>query len=533
MNIISLFTGVGGLDLGFTNVGFKLVYANDKDRDVWETFEKNHNLKIDTRSINDVKSDEMPDADGILGGPPCQSWSLAGTMRGVDDARGKVFYEYIRVIRDKQPKFFLAENVEGIMTKTHIDEFNKIIQLFEKIGYSVSYKLLNAKDYGVPQERKRVIIVGYHKSLGKKFEFPEPLNNKLSLKESIGDLPESTSAKEKNYPNDMLKFPNHEHMIGSFSTMYMSRNRKKDWSEPSFTIQAGGRHAPLHPKASKMIKIGPDDWKFDEKSSEEYRRLSVRECARVQTFPDDFIFIYDNVSKGYKMIGNAVPVKLAEVIAQKIKSDLDGVSKKEVISLSIKQHHDALKHPRLGNLLHQCGIVDEKVIQKYRKEFADLMISITNKLKVDYPQVERVGDLPSDYRVKNVHKQILLFLMRYLNKYATKEQHVEKLFQFLTAKINNYYVVKNEKTRVLIKHFVNIPTPSKVTIKYDGNIKLLLQLNNGWNISFRIHPDKKIFKDNGLPNNIDKIDAICENLEQVIKIDILEKKNQSLKSFVS
>jgi len=321
--IISLFTGAGGLDLGFTNAGFKIVFANDIDKDCWETFEKNHKHTIDKRSIVDVKSEEIPKAIGIIGGPPCQSWSLAGAMRGITDNRGKLFYEYLRILKDEQPLFFLAENVSGIVSKTHLPEFERIIQEFEKLGYNVNWKLLNTKNYGVPQERKRVIVIGYRKDLGKSFDFNKlKQQGEISLKEAIGDLPESVPAKEKNKPNKTIKMPNHEHMNGGFSTIYMSRNRKKDWSEPSFTIQAGGRHAPLHPLSSEMEKVGTDEWKFKDGENARHRRLSVRECARIQTFPDDFIFYYDSVAKGYKLVGNAVPVKFAEVIARQIIEDL-------------------------------------------------------------------------------------------------------------------------------------------------------------------------------------------------------------------
>ncbi len=322
MKIISLFSGAGGLDLGFTNQGFEIVFANDVDKDVLETFEKNHKHPIDKRSIMDIDSNEIPDSEGILGGPPCQSWSLAGAMRGVEDNRGKLFYEYLRVLRDKQPLFFLAENVSGIVSKTHKPEFEKIIEEFEKLGYNVSWRLLNAKHFGVPQERKRVIIIGYRKDIGGQFDFDKlQKQDIISLKDALKNLPVSKEAKEKNKSNGDLKIPNHEHMNGGFSTIYMSRNRRKNWDEPSFTIQAGGRHAPLHPSSDKMIKVGEDEWKFENEIPKQ-RRLSVRECARIQTFPDDFIFYYDSVPKGYKMIGNAVPVKLAEVIAEQIKKDL-------------------------------------------------------------------------------------------------------------------------------------------------------------------------------------------------------------------
>ncbi|MBN2260669.1 MAG: DNA cytosine methyltransferase [Clostridiales bacterium] len=334
MDIISLFSGAGGLDLGFTKAGFNLVYANDNDEVVWETFEKNHSIVIDKRSLFDINSSEIPDADGIVGGPPCQSWSLAGAMRGIKDKRGQLFYEYLRVLKDKKPKFFLAENVPGIVSRTHVKEFEKLIEKFSSLGYNVTYKVVDTRNYGVPQERKRVIIVGYHKSLGFKFTFPFPTHSKsgletldgkkvkkwVTLKETIGNLPEPLPAKKKNHANEKLEIPNHEYLIGSFSSIFMSRNRKKDWCDQSFTIQAGGRHAPLHPSSTDMIKLEKDLWDFNS-ANPEYRRLSVRECARIQTFPDDFIFYYSRVLNGYKMVGNAVPVLLAKKLAEKIKLD--------------------------------------------------------------------------------------------------------------------------------------------------------------------------------------------------------------------
>lgn len=322
MKIASFFSGAGGLDLGFTNAGFSIAFANDNWDGCWETFEKNHNYPICKKSITEIKPEEIPDVIGFVGGPPCQSWSLAGAMRGINDYRGKLFYNYIELIKSKKPLFFLAENVAGLLSDKHLPEFKKIIQTFRKIGYEVSYKLLNAKNYGVPQDRQRVIIVGYHSKLGKKFDFPEPNSTKVVLKDAIDDLPNPKPAKEKNKTNGKLDVPNHEYMNGGFSTIYMSRNRVRNWDEPSFTIQAGGRHAPMHPQAPKMRFIEQNKREFIKGKEHLYRRLSVRECARIQTFPDDFIFYYNDIADGYKMIGNAVPVKFAEAIAKKIMQDI-------------------------------------------------------------------------------------------------------------------------------------------------------------------------------------------------------------------
>jgi len=322
--IVSLFAGCGGLDLGFEKAGFKVTWANEFDSSIWDTFINNFpHVHLDKRSIVDIQSSEIPATDGIIGGPPCQSWSEAGTMRGLDDPRGKVFLEYIRILKDKEPLFFLAENVSGMLLPRHKEAFEKILKLLKSLEYNVSWKLLNTKDYGVPQDRKRIIIVGYHKKMGKCFDFPQPSNKLTTLKTAIGDLESSKSAQPYNKTNgDSLKIPNHEHMTGGFSTIYMSRNRVRSWGEQSFTIQAGGRHAPIHPKAPKMKFIEQNKRVFVPGKEHLYRRLSIRECARIQTFPDNFVFKYTNLADGYKMVGNAVPVEFAHVIAGKIIADL-------------------------------------------------------------------------------------------------------------------------------------------------------------------------------------------------------------------
>lgn len=256
------------------------------------------------------------------------------------------FYEYVRVLKDKRPNFFLAENVPGIVSSTHIREFKAILGRLSALGYEVAYKVVDARDYGVPQERRRVIIAGYKESLKLRFTFPSPTHAKcggltlegkkaekwVTLREAIGDLPNPIPAKEKNKANESLEIPNHEYMIGSFSSIYMSRNRRKRWNEQSYTIQAGGRHAPLHPSSTEMIKIGEDRWAF-KTANPTYRRLSVRECARIQTFPDSFIFYYRDIANGYKMVGNAVPPRLAEAMARRIGFDLKSLQKEHAAML--------------------------------------------------------------------------------------------------------------------------------------------------------------------------------------------------------
>ena len=333
MKIVSFFAGAGGLDLGFTQAGFNCVWANEYDKEIWETYEKNHPKTIlDKRSLTEIKSEEVPDCDGIIGGPPCQSWSEAGALRGIKDKRGQLFFEFIRILEEKKPKFFLAENVSGMLLPVHKQALENIKEMFKDCGYTLSFQLLNASDFGVPQDRKRVFFIGYRNDLGIEFQFPKgtTIENKITLKQAIFDLKDTVlPAKEGNFTNgNLCKIPNHEFMIGGFSSMYMSRNRVRTWDEVSFTIQAGGRHAPIHPQAPLMKYVEQDKRIFVPGKEDLYRRLSVRECARIQTFPDNFIFHYKSVVAGYKMIGNAVPVRLAKAIAQVIKQDLEKIENK-------------------------------------------------------------------------------------------------------------------------------------------------------------------------------------------------------------
>ena len=318
MDVISFFSGCGGLDLGFKKAGFNIKWHNEFDTKIIPTLKENFkNGNLDKRDIRKIKYEEIPNCIGIIGGPPCQSWSEIGNRKGIEDERGQLFYSYVEIIKNKQPLFFLAENVGGILYRNMKYSFNKILNSFKKNGYNVSYHLINSKDYGVPQDRKRVFIIGYKNNIDKIFNINKLNKSPIkTLKQSIFDLRKNF----KKYPIVNHKIKNHEYYEGSFSSIYMSRNRKRNWNEPSFTIQASARHIPIHPDSSDMIRQNGTEKRVFKNSN--YRRLSVRECARIQTFPDDFTFIYDNINNGYKMIGNAVPVLLAKKIAKIIREDV-------------------------------------------------------------------------------------------------------------------------------------------------------------------------------------------------------------------
>lgn len=327
MNLISLFSGAGGLDLGFHKAGFHTLIANEYDPKICPTFRANFpETRLIEGDIRKVNENVFPERiTGIIGGPPCQSWSEGGSLRGIEDARGQLFYEYIRILKATQPLFFVAENVSGMLAARHSEAVSGFMRLFDEAGYDVNLKMLNANDYGVPEDRDRIFYIGFRKDLNiHDFEYPKPLEHKPTLRETIWDLKENAiPAKPHNKTNgDACAVPNHEYFTGDFSSIYMSRNRVRSWDEAGFTVQASGRQCQLHPQAPKMIKIDANHQQFAPGQEALYRRMTVREVARVQSFPDDFKFIYEDVNIGYKMIGNAVPVELAYHVAVAIREAL-------------------------------------------------------------------------------------------------------------------------------------------------------------------------------------------------------------------
>lgn len=294
---ISLFAGAGGLDMGFERAGFKTIWANDVAPDACKTHENWSTAKVVCGDVAKVDAAEIPDADIMLGGFPCQGFSLSGP-RKIDDSRNALYKHYVRIVKAKKPLMFVGENVKGLLTMGGGSIIDAIVAEFSDCGYDVHYKLLNAKDYEVPEDRERVIIVGFRKDLGiKKFEYPNPRNFQITMKEALKNIPAPT-------PDEVCNAP--------YSSRYMSRNRKRDWDDVSYTIPAMAKQVTLWPGSPDMEKINKDLWRFG--SDGETRRFSWREAAAIQTFPSNLEFYGDLTSK-YKQIGNAVPVKLAEIVA--------------------------------------------------------------------------------------------------------------------------------------------------------------------------------------------------------------------------
>ena len=311
MKVISLFSGCGGLDLGFINAGMEIIWANDLYADAVETYKKNIGDHITLKSILEVKSNEIPDCDGVIGGFPCQGFSLANTGRNVDDTRNFLYREFVRVIKDKKPKFFIAENVKGILSLGKGKVFEKIIKDFSSCGYVVRYHLFNAADYGVPQRRERVFIFGIRRDVEfDEMQFPpspthskDKVNLKIKKWVSIGDalakIPEPGM-------EDPKKIPNHTGTKFKLKNNGYLGHRQIDPNMPSPTITARGDE-----KGGVVIIHHPSN----------KRRLTVREAAAVQSFPLNFHFIGNNTS-GYRQIGNAVPPVLAAEIAKSVKKSI-------------------------------------------------------------------------------------------------------------------------------------------------------------------------------------------------------------------
>lgn len=313
--VISMFSGAGGLDMGFHNKGFRVLWANDFNQDACDTYDRWVNYDAtgnrkneeectivecgDISRIDIAKIAPGETIDVVLGGFPCQGFSLAGP-RQVDDSRNVLYRHFVEMVKIKNPKVFIAENVIGIKTLGDGAVFEKIVDDFSALGYTVSAPTVNAKNYGVPQDRMRVIFIGIRKDIcnGGAYIFPSGDPKVVTLKEALKDMPEVDM-------DDVCQAP--------FSSRYMSRNRKRGWDDVSFTIPAMAKQVALSPDSDGMTYVDVDRFEFVGNN----RRLSYKEAAAIQTFPRNMIFCGDLDSK-YKQIGNAVPVKLAEFIAGEV-----------------------------------------------------------------------------------------------------------------------------------------------------------------------------------------------------------------------
>ena len=400
--VVSLFAGAGGMDLGFQKAGFEIIWANDFDKDSVDTYKKNFGSHIVLGDIKDIPSSDIPDnPDVVIGGFPCQGFSINNKKRSMDDERNHLYKEMLRIIKDKKPKYFVAENVKGILSLEKGEVIKLIVNDFKKIGYDVDYKLLTASDYGVPQNRQRVFIIGNR--INKENPYPKVTHYNPNLKKNQqrnlldNDLKPYVTAKEvlEHLSNVRISYDpikvgnkyvyNHIARTNVAETFwgrkykvnqhdicdYLKEARNKsEWSTQKIDEYFGYRHTAGHwfRKDNNSGSIpNPEDWwelkkllKFDNKYDKavttleektitfeqslrianwdtpsdtitatgteihpnKKRRISVREAAILQTFPDNFKF-EGSMGSMYKQIGNAVPVDLAKLVAKEIKKSLE------------------------------------------------------------------------------------------------------------------------------------------------------------------------------------------------------------------
>lgn len=300
MKVVSLFSGVGGLDLGFIQAGHTIVWANDIDKDAVETYKLNIGKHIVLDDIKNIDTSMIPDCDIIIGGFPCQGFSVANMQRHEDDERNRLYKELIRIISEKKPKFFIAENVKGILSMGKGAVIKMILKDFSSMGYKVQKKVLNAADYGVPQKRERVIIVGVRNDINFEYSYPKATHTDGELKDglekwvSVGD-----ALKNIPDPDTDASLPNHEYSKYKLRFNGYLGNRIIDPNKPAPTVTGRGDD-----KGGVVVLHHPNN----------QRRMSCRELATVQSFPLDFVFSGTR-SSVYRQIGNAVPPKLAYAIA--------------------------------------------------------------------------------------------------------------------------------------------------------------------------------------------------------------------------
>lgn len=300
--VVSLFSGAGGMDLGFTRAGFKVIWANDNYEDAVETYKLNFGDHIILEDIEKIDIDKIPTSDIVIGGFPCQGFSIANMKRSIDDSRNILYRKFVEIVTKKQPKLFLAENVKGILSLEKGLVFKKIVSDFSKAGYNCTHALLLAADYGTPQSRQRVLILGIRKDLEPSINFPpKPTHkgNHVTIGEALKELPDPDSPHQlKNHIYSKFKIK----LNGYISNRYVDPNK------PAPTITARGDG-----KGGAMIMHHPSNT----------RRLTCREAAVIQGFPLDFEF-YGSMTSVYRQIGNAVPSQLAEAVAVELHKYLHG-----------------------------------------------------------------------------------------------------------------------------------------------------------------------------------------------------------------
>ena len=316
LKVASLFCGCGGTDVGFLG-GFdflgkyynsnsmEIVYANDIDDNACKIFKENFGITPDNRDIRAVKTEEIPEFDILTGGFPCQSFSIVAQnpkRLGVKDERGKLFFEMCRILRERQPKCFIAENVKGILTANKRSAFPLILKEFEESGYEVQYQILNSADYGVPQKRERVIIIGFRKDLNITFSFPE-----AEIDDETKYIPLKTVIEKR---VDEKYFFSERAVAGMMKKREsMNKGRAQNINKPCNTVGAHLAKVSLNSTDPVLME------------GERYRRFTPREVARIQSFPDDFELVGSEAAQ-YRALGNAIPPVMFWYVAKAVSKEL-------------------------------------------------------------------------------------------------------------------------------------------------------------------------------------------------------------------
>ena len=327
LKVASLFCGCGGTDVGllgdfdflgkhYESNGMEIVYANDIDDNACNIFKENFGITPDNRDIREVKSEEIPEFDILTGGFPCQSFSIIAQnpkRLGVKDERGKLFFEMCRILRERQPKCFIAENVKGILTANKKSAFPLIMKEFEESGYDVQYRILNSANYGVPQKRERVIIVGFRKDLNVNFSFPdveiEDENNFAPLKKVIEKKVDEKYILSLDDEVEMFLYDDKFKEFTETKRESMNKGRAQDINKPCNTVGAHLAKVSLNSTDPVLME------------GKRYRRFTPREVARIQSFPDDFELVGSEAAQ-YRALGNAIPPVMFWYVAKAVKEEL-------------------------------------------------------------------------------------------------------------------------------------------------------------------------------------------------------------------
>lgn len=314
LKVVSLFCGCGGMDLGilggfdylgksYEKLPFKIVYSVDNDPYAITIYNSNFEHQAEVKDVREIVPKMVPKHDVLLGGFPCQSFSIVAQnppRLGYKDEKGKLFFEMVKVLKEKKPRFFIAENVKGLLSANNKKAFPMIISEFEKAGYHIKYKLLNASEYGIPQKRERVFIIGFRTLEDfSKFQFPEPntLQDKIPLEKAIE---EADNHNEKWYFSEKAV----EGMLRVREKM--NKGRVQNLELPCNTISAHLAKVSLNGTDPVLMING------------RYRRFSPREAANIQSFPKSFNFEQVSDNRKYRAIGNAVPPVLMWHVAKEL-----------------------------------------------------------------------------------------------------------------------------------------------------------------------------------------------------------------------